>query len=220
MRERHADTVRFHKSHRPKMTVARLVIGLLLLVFPSQLTAVGEPSYEMAFSYVLSYIGAVYHNFYFTGAEDSSTALESASVDANGIANFFLHIETNDPTMEKVTFEFGSFAEASKDESQAASQAASQDVRYDVKFRNFSDSGRNNEDDTWDIVLQGESSYLEKRNYLYNGDPYDAYTDITNERGDDHYLFQMQIVPNKEDLNAFSSGTELEMTIRVTGNGI
>lgn len=50
MRERHADTVRFHKSHRPKMTVVRLVIGLLLLVFPAQLTVASE---ETNFSYVI-----------------------------------------------------------------------------------------------------------------------------------------------------------------------
>ena len=61
MRERHADTVRFHKSHRPKMTVVRLVIGLLLLVFPTQLTATTlKTSSDTKFSYTLSLDSATY----------------------------------------------------------------------------------------------------------------------------------------------------------------
>lgn len=68
MRERHADTVRFHKSYRPKMTVVRLVIGLLLLVFPSQLTATtSKTSSTTEFSYILSldsedYIAIEFYN--------------------------------------------------------------------------------------------------------------------------------------------------------------
>ena len=68
MRERHADTVRFHKSHRPKMTVVRLVIGLLLLVFPFQLAATtNSESGATTFSYILSlgsenYIAIEFYN--------------------------------------------------------------------------------------------------------------------------------------------------------------
>lgn len=201
MRERHADTVRFHKSHRPKMTVVRLVIGLLLLVFPTQLTAVAE---TMGFSYVLSYIGSVYHNIYFTLNEDSAMEIESASVDANGIANFFLHIETNDPTMKTVSLGFSSFGDGAPG------------VHYDVQWRNLNDSETGT--GTWNTDLTGETSYP-LGYYLSNDAGYEIYTSSVTGRGDDHYLFQMQIFPYEEDLNAFPGGTSLSMTITVTGEG-
>lgn len=201
MRERHADTVRFHKSHRPKMTVVRFVIGLLLLVFPTQLTAVAE---TMGFSYVLSYIGSVYHNIYFTLNEDSAMEIESASVDANGIANFFLHIETNDPTMKSVSLGFSSFGDGAPG------------VHYDVQWRNLNDSETGT--GTWNTDLTGETSYP-LGYYLSNDAGYEIYTSSVTGRGDDHYLFQMQIFPYEEDLNAFPGGTSLSMTITVTGEG-
>lgn len=201
MRERHADTVRFHKSHRPKMTVVRLVIGLLLLVFPAQLTAVSE---NLGFGYVLSYIGSVYHNIYFTLNEDSAMEIESASVDANGIANFFLHIETNDPTMKTVSLGFSSFGDGAPG------------VHYDVQWRNLNDSETGT--GTWNTDLTGETSYPVGY-YLAKDSGYEIYTSSVTGRGDDHYLFQMQIKPYKEDLDAFPGGTQLAMTVTVTGEG-
>ena len=205
MRERHADTVRFHKSHRPKMTVVRLVIGLLLLVFPTQLTAVSE---TMGFSYVLSYIGSVYHNIYFTLNEDSAMEIESASVDANGIANFFLHIETNDPTMKTVSLGFSSFGDGSPG------------VHYDVQWRNVWRNLNDSETGTgtWNTGLTGKTFYPVDY-YLAKDSGYEIYTSSVTGRGDDHYLFQMQIKPNKEDLDAFPGETQLAMTVTVTGEG-
>lgn len=212
MRERHADTVRFHKSHRPKMTVVRLVIGLLLLVFPTQLTAVSE---TMGFSYVLSYIGSVYHNIYFTLNEDGATEQTSVpvvdSVTGTKLANFFMHIETNDSQMQYVSLEFSSFGDGTS----GVQGDGTPGVHYDVQWRNVSDSGYAK---TWNKELSGGTSYS-LGNYLSNDAGYEIYTSSVTGRGDDHYLFQMQIFPYEEDLNAFPAETNLSMTITVTGEG-
>lgn len=94
MRERHADTVRFHKSHRPKMTVVRLVIGLLLLVFPAQLTVASE---ETNFSYVIDLRNEPYAiiNFYRTST-NFNTPIEDYSISGSTTDSpVYLRIETN-----------------------------------------------------------------------------------------------------------------------------
>ena len=102
MRERHADTVRFHKSHRPKMTVVRLVIGLLLLVFPSQLTAVGE---NVEFSYVIDFRNESYAKINFYRTSTSDTPISEYPVSDSPV---YLGIETN-MTDAKVTMEASAF---------------------------------------------------------------------------------------------------------------
>ena len=97
MRERHADTVRFHKSHRPKMTVVRFVIGLLLLVFPTQLTAVDT---NVGFSYVIDLRNEPYAiiNFYRTSTNFNTPIGENEYYSISGSTNdspVYLRIETN-----------------------------------------------------------------------------------------------------------------------------
>lgn len=116
MRERHADTVRFHKSHRPKMTVVRLVIGLLLLVFPSQLTAVGE---NVGFSYVIDLRNEPYAiiNFYRTSTNFNTPIGENEYYSISGSTNdspVYLRIETNtlatEVKLKAAAFESGTLA--------------------------------------------------------------------------------------------------------------
>lgn len=102
MRERHADTVRFHKSHRPKMTVVRLVIGLLLLVFSSQLTAVDT---NVEFSYVIDLRNEPYAiiNFYRTSTNFNNPIGENENYSISGSTNdppVYLRIETNSRNTE------------------------------------------------------------------------------------------------------------------------
>ena len=94
MRERHADTVRFHKSHRPKMTVVRLVIGLLLLVFPSQLTAVDT---NVEFSYVIDLRNEPYAtiNFYRTSTNFNNPIEDYSISGSTTDSPVYLRIETN-----------------------------------------------------------------------------------------------------------------------------
>lgn len=94
MRERHADTVRFHKSHRPKMTVVRLVIGLLLLVFPSQLTAVDT---NVGFSYVIDLRNEPYAtiNFYRTSTNFNNPIEDYSISGSTTDSPVYLRIETN-----------------------------------------------------------------------------------------------------------------------------
>lgn len=102
MRERHADTVRFHKSHRPKMTVVRLVIGLLLLVFPAQLTVASE---ETNFSYVIDLRNEPYAKINFYRTSTSDTPISEYPVSDSPV---YLGIETN-MTDAKVTLTATSF---------------------------------------------------------------------------------------------------------------
>ena len=94
MREMHADTVRFHKSHRPKMTVVRLVIGLLLLVFPSQLTAVDT---NVEFSYVIDLRNEPYAtiNFYRTSTNFNNPIEDYSISGSTTDSPVYLRIETN-----------------------------------------------------------------------------------------------------------------------------
>ena len=188
----------------------RIIVCILIISFFSCFSA---SSYQYAdkleFSYQLQFTTTYICFAYFTSAPTSATSIQSISYtwsEDNPSLQYYLHVDSTDNTLSKVSIDFGPFESA---------PGKGDGPQYSITIKNIANYPSSKESTV--------HSYNEASSFndvdLINEFGYEPYNDSANNRVDTHYLFPIEMSVSSEQANKLPGGSSYSSTVTVYTEG-
>lgn len=164
---------------------------------------------KLEFSYQLQFTTTYICFAYFTSAPTSATSIQSISYtwsEDNPSLQYYLHVDSTDNTLSKVSIDFGPFESA---------PGKGDGPKYSITIKNIANYPSSKESTV--------HSYNEASSFndvdLINEFGYEPYNDSANNRVDTHYLFPIEMSVSSERANKLPGGSSYSSTVTVYTEG-